>query len=151
MYFSALEYVSIDKRAWIGNIGMAIGLPLGGFYLPWLIKYVQDWKIFHHIVMCQAIIMCLSPWLVSRIHLLRFTKKYFFFLILKFPWVSFEYLFTFIIRFIHESGRWLITKGRVQECISILKEIAKTNRRHVPENVYMQFQVQLSNCALYYI
>lgn len=53
----ALEYVPIDKRSMVGNLSLAIGLPLGGCLQPWILKATQDWKIFHHILFSQTLVM----------------------------------------------------------------------------------------------
>ena len=65
-------------------------------YKPWLIRYLADWKPFHHILFGQsALVVILAP------------------------------LFG-----IHESGRWLLTQGRVDECEQIMRKIAKGTSRH---------------------
>ena len=59
-FFSALEYVSIDKRSVVGNLSVAIGLPLGGVAQAWILKAVGNWTIFHHILFSQTIIILIS-------------------------------------------------------------------------------------------
>ena len=60
--FLALEYVSLEKRAVIGNLSLAIAMSFGGAYQPWILKVVQDWKILHHILFGQTIIIFIAPW-----------------------------------------------------------------------------------------
>ena len=61
LYPSALEYVSVDKRSLIGNLSLAIGFTLGGLYQAFLIRYVGDWKIFHHIIFAQVGLFVILP------------------------------------------------------------------------------------------
>ena len=62
-YFSALEYVSIEKRSFVGNLALAIGFPFGGIIQPWVLKAVGDWTIFHHIFFSQTcIFLIVAPW-----------------------------------------------------------------------------------------
>ena len=58
----ALEYVSIEKRAIIGNLSLAISMSIGGAYQPWILKAVYDWKIYHHILFGQTVIIFIAPW-----------------------------------------------------------------------------------------
>ncbi len=60
-FLSVLEYVSIKKRALVGNLSLAIGLPLGGCIQAWILKAVGDWTIFHHILFAQSYLMLLIP------------------------------------------------------------------------------------------
>lgn len=53
-FLLTLENVSIEKRSFIGNISLAIALTVGGVYQPWLLKYLQDWKIWHHALFVQV-------------------------------------------------------------------------------------------------
>jgi len=64
MLFSALEYVSVEKRSFIGNFGMAIGVTIGGIYQPWLLHWLGDWKIFNMILYVQCALVFLTPWYV---------------------------------------------------------------------------------------
>ena len=59
--FSALEYVTIDKRSLVGNLSLGIGLPFGGCIQAWILKAVGDWTIFHHILFSQSFIMLFAP------------------------------------------------------------------------------------------
>lgn len=99
-----LEYVSLEKRAVIGNLSLAIAMSFGGAYQPWILKVVQDWKILHHILFGQTIIIFIAPW------------------------------------FIKESSRWLIQKGRIDEAIDILKDIAEENGQNVSPLIYEAFR-----------
>ncbi len=53
-YLLALEYVSVERRSFIGNFAMAIGFTAGGVYQPWLIRWLGDWKWFHHALFAQV-------------------------------------------------------------------------------------------------
>jgi hypothetical protein len=64
--FSALEYVSKEKRALVGNLSLAIAMSLGGCIQPWILKAVGDWKIFHHILFCQTALIFVAPWFVKE-------------------------------------------------------------------------------------
>ncbi len=53
-YLLALEYVSVERRSFIGNFAMAIGFTAGGVYQPWLVRWLGDWKWFHHALFAQV-------------------------------------------------------------------------------------------------
>jgi len=104
LYMLTLEYVSKEKRSLVGNLSLAIAMSLGGCIQPWILKAVEDWKIFHHILFCQTALIFIAPW------------------------------------FVKESSRWLITKGRIDEALIILQEIAKTNGKDVSPEVFQTFK-----------
>ena len=49
-----LEYVSIDKRTLVGNLGLAVALTVSGVYQPWLAKYLGHWKTFNWAIFSQV-------------------------------------------------------------------------------------------------
>ena len=102
--FLVLEYVAIDKRTLVGNIGLAIALTLSGVYQPWLAKYLGHWKVFNWVIFAQMITIFLVPFLLP------------------------------------ESCRWLMSKGRAEKTITILRKIAKRNKKDVPEEVYQSVE-----------
>ena len=53
----------------------------------------------------------------------------------------FSLLFSTFLRFVKESSRWLITKGRIDEAIVILEDIAKTNGKVVEKDKMEKFKV----------
>ena len=60
-FLAALEYVSVEKRSLISNLGLAVGLTVGGAVEPWILKSLGDWKIFHIILFAQAAIVVVTP------------------------------------------------------------------------------------------
>ena len=97
---SVLEYVAVDKRTLVGNLGMAVAFTLSGVYQPWLAKYLGHWKIFNWVLFSQMVLIFFVPFLLP------------------------------------ESCRWLMSVGRSEKTISILKKIAKINKKDVPGEVY---------------
>ena len=55
-----------------------------------------------------------------------------------FNWAIFsQMMIIFLVPFLlPESCRWLMSKGRAEKTINILKKIAKTNKKEVPDEVY---------------
>ena len=51
---AVLEYVSIDKRTLVGNLGLAVALTVSGVYQPWLAKYLGHWKTFNWAIFSQV-------------------------------------------------------------------------------------------------
>ena len=45
--------------------------------------------------------------------------------------------------FVHESARWLISKGKVDKAVEVLRKIAKTNKKNVPDEVFKNFEVSV--------
>ena len=99
-----LEYVAIEKRTLVGNIGLAIALTLSGVYQPWLAKYLGHWKIFNWVLFSQMISIFLVPF------------------------------------FLPESCRWLISMGKAEKTVKILRKIAETNNKQVPEEIYQRVE-----------
>lgn len=40
-----------------------------------------------------------------------------------------------------ESARWLVSQGRIDEAVKIMRKMEKANGTHVPETIYKRFQV----------
>ena len=99
-----LEYVAIDKRTLVGNIGLATALTLSGVHQPWLVKYLGHWKPFNWAIFSQMITIFAIPFLLP------------------------------------ESCRWLLSKGEKEKTIRILRRIARTNKKEVPEEVYQSVE-----------
>ena len=47
--------------------------------------------------------------------------------------------------FVHESVRWLNSRGQVDKSVKILKAIAKTNGKTVGDEVYESFKVRFTH------
>ena len=60
-FFSALEYVSVERRSIIGNAGLAIGYTIGGTAMPYILRAIGDWRIFHQVLFAQGAIVFISP------------------------------------------------------------------------------------------
>ncbi|KAH8415545.1 hypothetical protein KR222_003811, partial [Zaprionus bogoriensis] len=50
--------------------------------------------------------------------------------------------------FLQESARWLVTVGKLEKAISIIKYVAKTNGKTIPDDVLLSFQ---HCCILLYV
>ena len=61
LLISALEYVSVEKRHIIGNVGMAIGYTLGGTTQPYILKVIGNWRLFHQVLFAQGAMVFISP------------------------------------------------------------------------------------------
>ena len=61
IHISALEYVSVERRTIIGNVGLAIGYTIGGTAQPYILKAIGDWRIFHQVLFAQGAIVFISP------------------------------------------------------------------------------------------
>ena len=61
-----LEYVAIEKRTLVGNIGLALALTLSGTYQPWLAKYLGNWKPFNWAIFSQMITIFAIPFLLPE-------------------------------------------------------------------------------------
>jgi len=56
-----VEYVSNDKRSFVGNVSLAIWLTLGGLYQPFLIRALGEWKMFIVILSSQTALIFCAP------------------------------------------------------------------------------------------
>ena len=61
-----MEYVALERRTIIGNLSLAIAMSVGGVYQPWVLHAVHDWKIYHHILFGQTIIIFIAPWFIKE-------------------------------------------------------------------------------------
>ena len=77
---------------------------------------------------------CIQPWILKAVgdwkifHHILFCQTA---LIFVDPW------------FVKESPRWLITKGRIDEAMNIVQEIAKTNDKDVNPTIFNRFKVSV--------
>ena len=42
-------------------VARAIGMGFTGASIPWLLKYLEDWKLFHHIIFVLPFYVLLTP------------------------------------------------------------------------------------------
>ena len=103
-HISVMEYVSIDKRTLVGNLGLALALTMSGVYQPWLAKYLGHWKTFNWAIFAQMVTIFIVPFILP------------------------------------ESCRWLMAKGRKDKTLTILKRIAKTNKKTVDDSVWIEVE-----------
>ena len=61
-----MEFVAIDKRTLVGNLGLAIALTISGAYQPWLAKYLGDWKTFNWAIFAQMITIVAVPFFLTE-------------------------------------------------------------------------------------
>ncbi|XP_076887191.1 organic cation/carnitine transporter 4-like [Bidens hawaiensis] len=52
----------------------------------------------------------------------------------------------FMLPFISESPRWYLVQGKPDEAMKIMHKIAKTNRKNLPENVYLVLDKVARSC-----
>ena len=57
---SAIENTPLEKRYMVA-VARAVGLSVAGCSLPWLLKYLGDWKMFHQIIFALPFVFLLSP------------------------------------------------------------------------------------------
>ncbi|CAL1352724.1 unnamed protein product [Linum trigynum] len=50
-----------------------------------------------------------------------------------------------VIPFVSESPRWYLVRGRVTEAMSIMRSIARSNRRHLPDGVVLALDEDVAN------
>lgn len=75
---------------------------------------------------------CLLPWIAYFLANWRYTV-----LAVSIPLI----LTIFTPWIVPESARWLVSQGKVDEAIEILKKIEKYNCNKVPDNIYKRFKV----------
>ena len=61
VFVSALEFVSVERRSIIGNVGLAVGYTIGGTAQPYILRAIGDWRIFHQVLFAQGAIVLISP------------------------------------------------------------------------------------------
>ncbi len=42
-------------------MSLAVAITIGGCYQPWLIRWLGDWKTFHHALYAQTLVVFLVP------------------------------------------------------------------------------------------
>ena len=57
--FSAIEYTPTEKR-YLTAVARAIGMGVAGSSLPWVLKLLEDWKMFHHVIFIFPFYVLLS-------------------------------------------------------------------------------------------
>ena len=61
-----MEFVAIDKRTYVGNLGLAIALTISGVYQPWLAKYLGHWKEFNWAIYSQMGLIIFVPFILPE-------------------------------------------------------------------------------------
>lgn len=74
----------------------------------------------------------IQPWILNAVHDWKIFHH------ILFCQTAMIFLAPFIVK---ESSRWLITKGRIEEALNILQEIAKENGRDVNPAIFNAFKV----------
>ena len=59
-WFSAIEYTPTEKR-YLTAVARAIGMGVAGSLLPWVLKFLEDWKMFHHVIFIFPFYVLFSP------------------------------------------------------------------------------------------
>merc|ERR1712018_897773 len=55
-----LEYIPSTKRS-LAPVTRALGMSLSGAIMPWLLKFLDDWKIFHQIIYAVPLFVLITP------------------------------------------------------------------------------------------
>ena len=64
---SAIEYTPTEKR-YLTAVARAIGMGVSGSLLPWVLKYLDDWKLFQNVIFVLPFYVLLSPlWVYMNI------------------------------------------------------------------------------------
>ena len=105
-----------SKRTLVGNIGLAVALTMSGVYQPWLVKALGDWKIFNWLLFAQMALVLATPLIMPES--CRFSLE------------------AFLARMLKELFRWLLSMGKGEKTVKIMKRIAKMNGREVLIEIY---------------
>ena len=100
-----------SKRTLVGNIGLALALTVSGVYQPWLVKALGDWKVFNWLLFAQMALVIATPLIMPES--CRFSLE------------------AFLARMLKELFRWLLSMGKGEKTVKIMKRIAKMNGREV--------------------
>ncbi|XP_069992151.1 organic cation transporter protein [Penaeus vannamei] len=104
MYVLVLEYVGPRRRTLVANLSIALFYTAGTVALPWLAKWVANWRLLCALSAVPMMVSCVAHWILP------------------------------------ESARWLLSQGRVEETVEILKKIARVNGRTIPDQVLDDLQ-----------
>jgi len=83
------------------------------------------------LALCLTLSGCYQPWLIKYLQDWR-----------AFNWIIFGQmgLIIFVPWLVPESGRWLMTQGKTEKCLHVIKKIAKINGKKVSDEVYEEFR-----------
>ena len=55
-----MEYTPTEKR-YLTAVTRAVGMGVAGTLVPWVLKYIGDWKLFHQVIFVVPFYVLLSP------------------------------------------------------------------------------------------
>ena len=62
-FMMGLEYTEVARRTIVGNVSLAVGMTIGGTYMAYLLRYLQNWRIFNAILYGQVgLYVLFLPW-----------------------------------------------------------------------------------------
>lgn len=132
LFFAVLEYVGPKWRTFVANMSIAIFFTIASCSLPWIAYYLGDWKMFTIVTSAPLCLAILTPFIVpesarSDLPLHSISTC---------PIIKCLYLLLFF-----SVSRWLVSQGKIEKAIKILKKFEKINGKDVEPQIYKDFSV----------
>ncbi|GBP56641.1 Organic cation transporter 1 [Eumeta japonica] len=118
MYILVLEYVGPKWRTFVANMSIALFFTLAASLLPWIALWADNWRYF-------AIGKLNSYYRLMQIYFAGTSAP--FVLAIATPWL------------VPESARWLVSQGKIDKALTIMKKFEKINKTKIPDKVLSEF------------
>lgn len=125
--FPAMEWIGVSKRSWGVCVIQLFGA-VGQCFLAGLVYGIRNWRLSQLVGASLYAITAIYIWYT----LFGFVCSMFC-VILEVSCRSFFFFFLVSTRFIPESARWLLSRGRTEEAKQLISKAARINKRNVPE------------------
>lgn len=122
--FPATEWIGVSKRSW-GVCVLQLFGAVGQCILAGLVYAIRDWRLSQLIGASPYAITAIYMWYTVFVPVCCKPCA-----ILEVNCGSF---FCVSTRFIPESARWLLSRGRTEEAKQLIGKAARVNKRNVPE------------------
>lgn len=127
------------------TLGAFLFYCIGYMTLPWIAYGIREWRTLLAVLSMTSVVY-IPLWWYVLINTYQSNNDF----IVSIPGLTDNkqaVLLTFIVnlnelcRFIPESPRWLITRGRVEEAEVIVRDAARKNKVEAPQVIFKEFEV----------
>lgn len=140
---AATEWMGVSKRSW-GTCITQLFSSIGQCILAGVIYCVRDWRVAQLITAAPLAVLVIYIWCVcskslysvNELLLLEPSCKWHFWS----QWIfsvlnKTVQVLWFVYRFIPESARWLLSRGKKEEAQQLIAKAAAFNKRSVPDSL----------------
>jgi len=133
---AATEWIGPSKRSWGACVSQLFGA-VGQCVIAAMIYFIRDWRLAQLITAAPIAVAVIYIWCALTTFCIAFDH-----FICK--WLTIWSVTSSVpVRFIPESARWLLSRGRTEEAKQLIVKAAAINKRTVPDSLLNNVHVSL--------